>query len=85
MTTHPTPPLLLRGLQPGDMGWVIHRQTVLYAQEYGWNNEFEALAAEIGARFIREFDPRWERAWIDRKSTRLNSSHSSPSRMPSSA
>lgn len=64
MTTHPTPPLLLRGLQPGDMGWVIHRQTVLYAQEYGWNNEFEALAAEIGARFIREFDPRWERAWI---------------------
>lgn len=54
----------LRGLQPGDMGWVIHRQTVLYAQEYGWNNEFEALAAEIGAKFIREFDPRWERAWI---------------------
>ena len=58
------PAFTLRDLQPGDMGWVIHRQTVLYAQEYGWNNEFEALAAEIGARFIREFDPRWERAWI---------------------
>jgi len=59
-----TPAFVLRGLQAGDMGWVIHRQTVIYAQEYGWNNEFEALAAEIGARFIREFDPRWERAWI---------------------
>ena len=54
----------LRDLQPGDMAWVIHRQTVLYAQEYGWNNEFEALAAEIGAKFIREFDPRWERCWM---------------------
>jgi GNAT superfamily N-acetyltransferase len=54
----------LRELRPGDMGWVIHRQMVLYAQEYGWNNEFEALAAEIGAKFIREFDPRWERCWI---------------------
>ncbi len=54
----------LRDLRPCDMGWVIHRQTVLYAQEYGWNNEFEALAAEIGAKFIREFDPTMERAWI---------------------
>jgi len=54
----------LRDLRPGDMGWVIHRQTVLYAQEYGWNNEFEALAAEIGAKFIREFDPTMECAWI---------------------
>lgn len=59
-----TPGFTLRDLQPGDMGWVIHRQTVLYAKEYGWNNEFEALAAEIGARFIRQFDPVFERAWI---------------------
>lgn len=58
------PAFTLRELRPGDMGWVIHRQTVLYAQEYGWNNEFEALAAEIGAKFIREFDPALERAWI---------------------
>ena len=43
----------LRDPRPGDMGWVVHRQTVLYAQEYGWNNEFEALAAEIAAKFIR--------------------------------
>jgi GNAT superfamily N-acetyltransferase len=59
-----TPAFTLRDLRPGDMGWVIHRQMVLYAQEYGWNNEFEALVAEIGAKFIRELDPARERAWI---------------------
>lgn len=46
------------------MGWVIHRQAVLYTQEYGWNEEFEALVAEIAARFIREFKPGRERCWI---------------------
>jgi hypothetical protein len=42
-----SPSYLLRNPQPGDMGWIIHRQAVLYAQEYGWNNEYEALVAEI--------------------------------------
>jgi GNAT superfamily N-acetyltransferase len=54
----------LRDLQPGDIGWVISRHGALYAQEYGWNLEFEALVAEICAKFIREFDPSGERAWI---------------------
>jgi DNA-binding MarR family transcriptional regulator/GNAT superfamily N-acetyltransferase len=58
---------LLRDPQPGDMGWVVHRQTVLYAQEYGWNAEYEALAAEIMAKFIRTFDPKSERCWIAEK------------------
>jgi GNAT superfamily N-acetyltransferase len=61
----------LRALQAGDMGWVIHRQTVLYAQEYGWNQEFEALAAEIGARFIRDFQAGRERAWIAEREGRI--------------
>ena len=46
------------------MGWIIHRQAVLYAQEYGWNEEFEALVAEIAAAFIRSYDPARERCWI---------------------
>ena len=54
----------LRPVRPGDMGWVVSRQTVLYTQEYGWNGEFEALAADIASRFIREFDPAHERGWI---------------------
>jgi len=60
----PTPGYIVRDPQPGDMGWIVHRQAVLYAQEYGWNTEYEALVAEIVARFVRDFDSAWERCWI---------------------
>lgn len=56
--------VLLRGHQPGDIGWVISRHGALYAQEYGWNMEFEALVARICADFIDNFDASSERAWI---------------------
>src|SRR5205085_10921206 len=46
-------PYLIRPHQPGDMGWITHRHGVLYNQEYGWDEQFEALVAEIVARFIR--------------------------------
>lgn len=58
------PPYLLRPHQPGDMGWVVHRHAVLYTQEYGWDEQFEALVAEIVAKFIQHFDPKWERCWL---------------------
>ncbi|QGZ65052.1 bifunctional helix-turn-helix transcriptional regulator/GNAT family N-acetyltransferase [Paraburkholderia acidisoli] len=70
MLDKPQPGYLLRDPQPGDMGWVVQRQAVLYAQEYGWNAEYEALVAEIVAKFIREFDPRAERCWIAEKDGR---------------
>jgi GNAT superfamily N-acetyltransferase len=49
--------ITLRVHQPGDMGWIVSRHGALYAQEYGWNSEFEALVAEIAAQFLREFVP----------------------------
>ncbi|MFN8443805.1 MAG: helix-turn-helix domain-containing GNAT family N-acetyltransferase [Caldilineaceae bacterium] len=58
------PPYLLRPHQPGDMGWVIHRHGALYAEEYGWDETFEALVAEVAAKFINNFDPKHERCWI---------------------
>jgi DNA-binding MarR family transcriptional regulator/GNAT superfamily N-acetyltransferase len=57
-------PYILRPHQPGDMGWVVSRQGLLYAQEYGWDEQYEALAAKIAAHFIERFDPRRERCWI---------------------
>ena len=57
-------PYLLRQHQPGDMGWIVHRQAILYAEEYGWDETYEALAAEIVAQFIKNYDPKRERCWI---------------------
>ncbi|QIG50929.1 MarR family transcriptional regulator [Nordella sp. HKS 07] len=48
-------PAVLRPPLCGDFGWIVHRHGALYHQEYGWNAEFEALVAEIVAKFIREF------------------------------
>jgi DNA-binding MarR family transcriptional regulator/GNAT superfamily N-acetyltransferase len=63
----PRTPYLLRQHRPGDMGWIVHRQAILYAEEYGWDGTYEALAAEIVAQFIKNYDPKRERCWIAEK------------------
>jgi DNA-binding MarR family transcriptional regulator/N-acetylglutamate synthase-like GNAT family acetyltransferase len=55
---------ILRPPQVGDLGWVVHRQGALYWQEYGYDEHFEALVAEIVAKFVQNFDARRERCWI---------------------
>ena len=59
-----TPVALLRDCQPGDMGWVVQQHGEIYAREYGWNEEFEALVADIVAKFLRRQQPQLERCWI---------------------
>jgi len=61
---HRAAPYLLRAHQPGDMGWIVHRHAVLYAREWGYNAEFEALAARICADFLDHFDPAREHCWV---------------------
>jgi DNA-binding MarR family transcriptional regulator/GNAT superfamily N-acetyltransferase len=63
-----TPDLyLLRSHQPGDMGWVVHRHGLLYAQEWGYDEQFEALVAAIVAEFIQNYNPKRERCWLAEK------------------
>ena len=51
-------PVVLRPHRTGDMGWIVHRQAVLYAEEYGWDNSYEALVSEITGDFLRNLQAR---------------------------
>ncbi|EHR71697.1 putative acetyltransferase [Burkholderiales bacterium JOSHI_001] len=57
-------PFRLRHHAPGDIGWLIGRHGALYAQEFGWNSQFEALVARIAAQFLERLDPQREACWI---------------------
>lgn len=55
---------VIRQHRPGDIGWVVSAHGRLYAEDYGWDISFEALVAEIAAKFLREFRPDRERCFI---------------------
>ena len=44
-------PLILRPHRVGEIGWLIHRQGLLYHLEQGWTGEFETLATRIYAEY----------------------------------
>jgi DNA-binding MarR family transcriptional regulator/GNAT superfamily N-acetyltransferase len=63
-TERKQPPYILRPHRVGDMGWVVHREGIGYAEQFGWDETFEALVARIVDGFVTNFDPRRERCWI---------------------
>jgi len=58
------PAVLLRGLRPGDLGWMVQRHGEVYAREYGWTQAFEAFVARILADYVDHQQPGRENAWI---------------------
>jgi DNA-binding MarR family transcriptional regulator/GNAT superfamily N-acetyltransferase len=55
---------VLRAPRAGDLGWIVQRHGALYAQQYGWDESFEALVARIVAEYAEGHDVRREAAWI---------------------
>jgi DNA-binding MarR family transcriptional regulator/GNAT superfamily N-acetyltransferase len=54
----------VRPYRIGDVGWAIELHGRLYAEEFGWNREFEALVATLFARFATRHDPESEQFWV---------------------
>jgi DNA-binding MarR family transcriptional regulator/GNAT superfamily N-acetyltransferase len=60
----PARTVVLRDPRPGDLGWVVQQHGDLYWREYRFNSEFEGLVAGVAAKYIKHFDPAWEKGWI---------------------
>ncbi|MGD9560901.1 MAG: GNAT family N-acetyltransferase [Pyrinomonadaceae bacterium] len=58
---------VLRMPHAGDFGWVVQSNGSLYAREYGWDEHYEGLVAQIVADFVKNFDPKKENCWIAEK------------------
>jgi DNA-binding MarR family transcriptional regulator/RimJ/RimL family protein N-acetyltransferase len=56
--------VVLRTPAPGDLGWVLQRHGAVYAEEFGWNSDFEAWVARIIADYVSEPDRDRQAGWI---------------------
>jgi DNA-binding MarR family transcriptional regulator/GNAT superfamily N-acetyltransferase len=54
----------LRALRVGDLGWITHRQAILYHHEYGWDWTYEGLVSQILGDFAAHYDSNREDAWV---------------------
>ncbi len=55
---------LRRADRPGDLGWVVMAHGEVYARQFGWDSDFEALVAKIVADYAAHHDPAREAGWI---------------------
>jgi DNA-binding MarR family transcriptional regulator/GNAT superfamily N-acetyltransferase len=60
----PASPVVLRPYRTGELGWLIHRQGILYTEQYGWNGEFEALIARIYNEYATAPDTPARNLWV---------------------
>ena len=57
-------PVVVRGHRLGDLGWLTHRQGLVYNQQFGWNIEFEALISGIYSQFQFAPDAPAKQLWV---------------------
>lgn len=67
----PPAPIVLRPHRIGDIGWMVHRQGVLYNQQYGWNGEFEALIARIYYEYETAPETPPKALWVAEREDRI--------------
>jgi DNA-binding MarR family transcriptional regulator/GNAT superfamily N-acetyltransferase len=65
------PPYIVRPHRTGDIGLIVHYNAVRFAEDYGFNQEFEALAAEKAGEFLRNYNPARERCLVAEMDDRL--------------
>jgi DNA-binding MarR family transcriptional regulator/GNAT superfamily N-acetyltransferase len=56
--------VVLRGPRVGELGWVVARNGAIYADEHGWDEDYEALVARIVVQYVDDRDPEREALWI---------------------
>jgi GNAT superfamily N-acetyltransferase len=61
----------LRKGRVGDLGWMVHRQAVVYAEEFGYSPLFETYLHEGAAVFLRKHDARRDRVWVAEAQPRM--------------
>ena len=54
----------IRAFRTGDVGLVAARQSILYAEVYGWGRAIEINIGEASTAFLRDFKPGREQCWI---------------------
>jgi DNA-binding MarR family transcriptional regulator/ribosomal protein S18 acetylase RimI-like enzyme len=60
----PDPGWCIRTFRAGDMGMIAARQSILYAEGWGWGGPMEILQGEVTTDFLRNFKPGREQCWV---------------------
>ena len=56
--------VVLRPPSSGDLGWVVQRHGAVYAEEFGWNQDFESYVARLAAGYLDIRRDERAAAWI---------------------
>lgn len=67
----PPAPIILRGPRIGDLGWLTHRNGILYNQQFGWDGGFEALVAGIYEEYYNLPEAPPKNLWIAERNGKI--------------